>query len=327
MGKLSVIQFNAKFTALAFRIDASESILMDYYRKALSPAVFQRALSRPDWPPCTTLANLMHVAILAAHQEEATALSHCQRQLHHASSNTTPISGVVIPPDPMAMDVSAVNSNYSTSTTAKRPATRFPFDFHRELCQARGVCWRCQKSFDDVHQNNKAAGKQICPNAAVTASDMDAFCVSCTSTSPVPIPSSPTPVQSIASTVASHALLPPSSVVSPSLPVVSNSLSIPLPAPSLPHPSFYQYPPHFFPSSVNSPYVPGPAYAPLVFPLPTSQVTSTSPSPAQDSSSVSAIFSEYRDLDKPRFYDLPSLTESSHLVSALSFTGPSSSDP
>lgn len=51
MGKLSVVQFNARFTALAFRVEASEAILMDYYRKALSPAVYRRALSRQDWAP------------------------------------------------------------------------------------------------------------------------------------------------------------------------------------------------------------------------------------------------------------------------------------
>lgn len=76
MGKLSVIQFNARFTALSCRVDASEAILMDYYRKALAPAVYRRALSRQDWAPCTTLQELMQVAILAAHQEEAISVSH-----------------------------------------------------------------------------------------------------------------------------------------------------------------------------------------------------------------------------------------------------------
>lgn len=76
MGKLSVIQFNAKFTALAFCINTPEDILMDSYRKALNPVVYRRALSRADRAPCVTLQELMQVAILAAHQEEAILSPH-----------------------------------------------------------------------------------------------------------------------------------------------------------------------------------------------------------------------------------------------------------
>lgn len=109
MGKLSVIQFNAKFTALAFRINAPEDILMDYYRKALHPAVYRRALSRADWAPCVSLQELMQVAILAAHQEEAISSSHRLP----SSSLPTSMTGVRVPQDSVPMDVSAVNSHSS----------------------------------------------------------------------------------------------------------------------------------------------------------------------------------------------------------------------
>lgn len=244
MGKLSIVQFNAKFTALAFRVDASEPILMDYYRKALTPAVYQRSLARAYWATCSSLQDLMNVAVLAAHQEDAIALAHRQRSAYHPSVNS-PHSGVMVPHDPSAMDVSAVTSQRSSN----RPATRFPFNFYRELCQARGACWRCLKPFDDVHRANKAAGKPICANSPVSAADMDSFCASCTATPATPISGPPHPVQAIASTVVSPVMTPP-----PPAPVLS------------PHPyPLYHYPPHL--SS------PGPAsvyYPPIPPPLPVS---------------------------------------------------------
>lgn len=39
-GNLPVFQFNVRFTALAFRDDASEAIFMDYYRMYLSPLAY-----------------------------------------------------------------------------------------------------------------------------------------------------------------------------------------------------------------------------------------------------------------------------------------------
>lgn len=76
MGKLSVIQFNTRFTALDFWLDASEAIFMDYYQKALKPAVYRHALARPDWAACTSLYKLMQVDNLAAHQQDAISSTH-----------------------------------------------------------------------------------------------------------------------------------------------------------------------------------------------------------------------------------------------------------
>lgn len=332
MGKLSVIQFNAKFTALAFCIEASEFILMDYYRKALLPAVFQQALSRPDWAPCSTLAELMNVAILAAHQEEAIALAHRQRQPQHQPHHSNTFAGVSIPPEPTAMDISAINSNRSHPPASNLPATRFPFGFYRELCQARGVCWRCQKSFDDIHRSNKAAGKPICPNTAVSASDMDAFCVSCTSTSPSSTPSPLNPIQSIASASASSIPLSlpahTSPAVTTAMPTTFSSHNHLYPPPPLPHLCiitpliFTHHPlsPHMYP------------VRPLVYllslPLPLQLLCLQKQQPATHLPSLK-FFPNIKAWTKPCFYDLPSSVESgsTHFISSLSFTGSRTSDP
>lgn len=118
MGKLSIVQFNAWFIALSFHITASKDILMDYYKKALSPAIFQRALSCPEWEPCTTVRELMGVAVTAARQEEAIVASHCLCSLPSSfNSNSSPLPGsspgVTIPQDSSAMDVSAIGSRPS----------------------------------------------------------------------------------------------------------------------------------------------------------------------------------------------------------------------
>lgn len=175
MGKLSVAQFNARFTALAFRVNASEAILMEYYRKALTPAVYRLALSQPDWAPCPTLQELMQVAILAAHQEEEISISHQPQVL----TPSLPSTGVRVPHNPTAMDVSAIQAIFSF-----RPATKFLFKFYRELCKSCGACWCCQKSYNDVNRSNKATGKPFCPNPQGSPADMDAYCVTHTVSSP-----------------------------------------------------------------------------------------------------------------------------------------------
>lgn len=187
---------------------------MDYYRQALSLAVFQLALSQPDWAPCSTLADPVNVAVLAAHQEEAIALAHQQRQPQHQPQHSNALTVVLVPSNPMARDISPINSNCSLPHAPNRPSTCFPFSFYQELFQYCGVCWCFQKSFNNIHQSNKASGKQICPNVAVSASNMDVFCVSCTSTTPSPTPSSLTPIQSIASAYALSTPLPLTPAVS-----------------------------------------------------------------------------------------------------------------
>lgn len=333
MGKLSIVQLNACFIALSFRITTYEEIFMDYYKKALSPAVFQRTLTRPEWEPCTTVRELMAVAVIAARPEDTIAASH--RQLSHLSGPPTvsaPIQGVVVPSDPSAMDVGAIGSNNSFS---KQPVTRYPFAFYHKLCQARRVCWCCQHTFDDIHRYNKAAGKPVCSNSPVSGPEMDAYCVSCTSSSPTPITGPPAPVQSVASTV----LAPTSPSPAPASPSVPLSLHAP-------HPNFvspyYHQPPHMTPSQQYLPPSftptfmgsPGPAGYPLTF-IPTAIPVAPplsgplAPSSPSSAAHVSAVFSEYQDLDSPRYYNLPSTSPSApnHLVDALTFSAPLSSDP
>lgn len=168
---------------------------------------------------------------------------------------------------------------------------------------------------------------------------MDAYCVTCTTSSPSAssTPTSPASSQSIAAVVLptspappppalsypAHHPLPPSSF-NPYQPVVHSPF--PASAPVSPYPSqLYHYPPHMSPSlpyvPPSSPLVSGPAgfispppLAPFVPPSPSlNPHVSPSPSAAQ----VSAVFSEYQDLDSPRYYDLPSASTGS--VAALTF--------
>lgn len=330
MGKLSIVQFNACFIALSFRITASKDIFMDYYKKALSPAIFQRALSRPEWEPCTTVRELMGVAVIAARQEEAIVASHRLRSSSsNSSSSLVPVSsfpqGVTIPQDSSAMDVSAVGSKVSQPRS--RPVTRFPFNFYRELCQARGICWRCQHTFDDVHRANKSSGKPICSNSPVSGSDMDAYCVSCTSSSSSPVPGPPSSVpapQSVAavavpfpSTPVSSYPLGPQFAPAPPLsypPAVSASVSVPSFSPS----PLYHHPPHMPPPLVHVPTSSPSVSGPAGFLSPAPVVPFVPPPPAQ----ISAVFSEYQDLDSPQYYDLPLVSSDS--VAALSFSSPTS---
>lgn len=94
------------------------------------------------------------------------------------------------------MDVCAIGSKSLFST---RPATIYPFAFNRELCQDWGVCWCCQHAFDYAHRANKKAGQPICSDPPVSGPEMDAYCFSCTTSSPTPITDPPAPVQLVAS--------------------------------------------------------------------------------------------------------------------------------
>lgn len=95
------------------------------------------------------------------------------------------------------------------------------------------------------------------------------------------------------------------------------------------HPSFYHYPPHFYPPPVTPPYLPGPASCLSVVPSPIPQSLLPLTIPPHNYSSISAVFSEYQDLEEPCYYELPPPVDlfPAHSVSSLSFSGPSLSDP
>lgn len=193
------------------------------------------------------------------------------------------------------------------------------------------------KTFDNIHRENKAAGKPICSNPSVSGPEMEAYCVSCTSSPPTPITGPPVPVQSVAST----SLVPVSS--SPTLTFTPSPSPSPTYAPVLPtflpvsydsSSPYYHYLPHMVLciSIPHSPLYsvpvgrPGTAQCSMdpvplrVFSSPsvTGSKSSIFPEP---SAHVSAVVSDYQDLYLPRYYDLPSSspTESTQHVAALLF--------
>lgn len=170
-----------------------------------------------------------------------------------------------------------------------------------------------------MHRSNKASGKPICSNAPVTGSDMDVYCVLCTSSFSPPVPVvSPQSVLAVSVPVAAPSFYSHPAYVPP-----SSALSAPSPYPS----HLYQYPPpHMLPSvPVSAPSAPSSAQ--IIVPGPASSVPP--PSPAfvpPPAAQISAVFSEYLDLDSPCYYDVP-LATSSHSVAALTFSSPNSHNP
>lgn len=162
--------------------------------------------------------------------------------------------GVWAPQDSVAMDISAVNSH--SSSNSPRPETKFPFEFYRELCQSRRACWRCQKLYDEAHRSNKATGKPFCANPQVTAADMDAYCVTHTSS-----PAGSSSARIVASTT-SVPVVPLPGVPFHAPPLLSSHPFASTPAMLVYSSSYstpYHYRPHMPPAVLAAPYVPGTA--------------------------------------------------------------------
>lgn len=302
MGKLGVQQFNVKFNSLSYRVEGlSEPILMDYYQRALSERVCQQAMGRPDWGPCRTTKALQVVTLLAS------------KQLDNISSANRPVfpqppissATVPVPRESSAMDV---DIHAATARFSRSPVPLVvSFGFYRELCHQRGLCWRCLKGYDEAHRTRKMSPTQSpCPNLPVDSTQMDRFAAQC-QTQPLPPPVSRPPPQT-----AAMALSP--------VPESSGGLSYPqamassLTASPYGVQAFYHTPPHLFHTQpIFSSYPPYPV-APPALPVPTlpSAPSEVHPAPvevAPPSTTIAAIassFSEYEDLDTPRYYDLPS---------------------
>lgn len=196
------------------------------------------------------------------------------------------------------------------------------FTFYRKLCQQRGICWCCLKAYNDDHRARKAnPAATPCPHPPVGAAQMDQFARIC-QTQPLP----PPPVSqfggSAPSILAVAAVSPlahpfeggPALLTPPASSYHTPPHLVYLPQPSFSYPQVHHpvvsyplypvHPPlHHYPVHAPPPAVPG--TTPL---LPATPVLGPVPAPVSPPGSlaaVSAVFSEYVDLDEPCFYDLP----------------------
>lgn len=187
MGKLGVQKFNVKFNSLSYRVKGlSEPILMDYYQRALSERVRRQAMNRPDWGPCQSTKALQAVTLLASKQLED--ITTANKPLFPSMTAALLSSMVPVPRDHSAMDVDI----HAASARLARPPTPsvVSFGFYRELCHQRNLCWRCLKTYDEVHRARKLVPSQPpCPNLPVDAIKMDQFAAHCQS-HPLPTPAS-----------------------------------------------------------------------------------------------------------------------------------------
>lgn len=316
MGKLGIQQFNTKFNALSYRVKGiNEALLIDYYQRALSDRVRRQALSRPDWALCRTVKDCQAVALLACRQLDDLYVS--SRPVVPAAPANPMVS---IPRDPTAMDVD-VHASGARLTRTLVPSI-VTFNFYRELCHQRALCWRCLKGYDESHRARKAdTSLPSCPNPPVDSLQMDPFATHCQSQ---PLPP---PMHQVA--VASHVSPPPTLSSSPAAshrlssgglqyyhspphlaypPPPHPHLAYPPPLPQ-PHYAVYSTPPH---SSLPTPahFAPSPSSLPPTVPYvlqpgPAASVSSPAPPPPVPAS-VAAVFYEYQDFDTPTYYDLPS---------------------
>lgn len=304
MGKLGVQQFNTKFNALSYRVKGlNEAVLMDYYQRALSDRVRRQALGRPDWGPCRTVKDLQTVTLLAAKQLDD--LSSTYRPVSHPS----PVPMILVPRDPAAMDVDIHAAGLRMGKLVT--PTVVTFTFYRELCHQRGMCWRCLRNYDEDHRSQKLNPSVApCPHPLVDAARMDQFAKQCQSQPlPPPPPAHHSPVAALSAGPLpsfSHDGTPVMYYHSPPhMTYASHHQNLaPYPIVSTPFPHYPVHAPQA-PYAVHAPPVPISSAVSSPVPLPVVEALPVAESPPGSLAAISAVFSEYADLDEPRYYDLP----------------------
>lgn len=271
MGKLGIQQFNAKFNALSYCVKGlNKAVLINYYQRALSDRVRRQALSRQDWAPCRTVKECQAVTLLASRQLDDLSSTHRPVALTGHAGAMVPV-----PQDPTAMDVD-VHAAGACMVRSPVPSI-VSFNFYRELCHQRGLCWRCLKGYNEAHRARKADPSSLssCPNPPVDSVQMDRFATQCQS-QPLPPPMHQVAVASHLSPVPTVLSDHPGSLLSPvgGQPFYHSPPHLAYPPPMAYHP----YPPYSVPPPVS--LLPSSPYDTPRSPLPVVNPPSPQPGPA-----------------------------------------------
>ncbi|KAG0148797.1 hypothetical protein CROQUDRAFT_377654 [Cronartium quercuum f. sp. fusiforme G11] len=114
MGSSTISDYNSRFNSLALDVEASDEILIDYYKKGLTDAVRRQSFLRVDWAPAKTLRKFyvkdlgtetmrevlgkQDIAVLAANQLDKVDGNSTTRL--SSQSYLQPQQSVSIAPDP-----------------------------------------------------------------------------------------------------------------------------------------------------------------------------------------------------------------------------------
>lgn len=162
-GSSSIVDYNARFKALAFSVRQHEDDAMIKYVSGLHIDIQEECINIEGWSQVKTLQEKMRLAVIGADRATERAALPQRTQKHkvyqHPNktlTNTIPVHIPITKPVaiPVPMEIDAI--------TARDSAKRNPFSLIRSICIKKGLCFKCIKPFEaSTHMVN---GERKCPN-------------------------------------------------------------------------------------------------------------------------------------------------------------------
>lgn len=156
----SIVDYNARFKALAFGVQQHEDDVILKYLSGLHLYIQDECINIDGWSQVKTLQDKMHMAIIGADRATERAALPAKGQKHkiyqHPNETVTPVH--LQPPKTVPVAIPMENN----AVTAKEGDQQSPFAAIRSICIKKGLCFKCIKTFDaTTHMVN---GKHKCPN-------------------------------------------------------------------------------------------------------------------------------------------------------------------
>lgn len=159
---------------MAFRFQ--DDVLKEWFSQGLRDDIKERALLIPDWRKCSTLAQRQELAVLAAEQVVDLSAHRAAIQKFSQSMSKSYSSPPVvhIPRDPNAMDVDVNSASFRRNPFPPLPAG-LSFEAYKLFCHKRSLCHCCHRRYDHTHK--APGGRSIpCPFPPVsTTRDIEIF--------------------------------------------------------------------------------------------------------------------------------------------------------
>lgn len=166
-GTSSIVDYNARFKALAFGVRQHEDNAIIKYVAGLHLDIQDECINIDGWGQVKTLQEKMRLAVIGADCATERAALPAKGQKHklyqHPNKTVTPVHFQTSKPVPIAipMEIDAI--------TAREGERQSPFAAIRLICIKKGLCFKCIKPFDAAtHMVN---GKRRCPNNNASLAD------------------------------------------------------------------------------------------------------------------------------------------------------------
>lgn len=162
-GSSSIINYNARFKALAFSVRQHEDDAILNYVSGLHINIQEECINVTGWIQAKTLQDRMMLAIVGAERATERAALPQRLKKHKIYQHPNKIIATTVPnlsvpkivPVSIPMEIDAI--------TSKATDRRNPFSAIRSIFLKKGLCFKCIKPFEA--STHMVDGERGCPNA------------------------------------------------------------------------------------------------------------------------------------------------------------------